>query len=110
MIKVAVDAMGGDHAPAAIVDGAAAAARHLDTQISLVGERCSIQHALERHSDWRELAVSIVDAPDVIDMSETSAAVRRRPRASIRVAAELVARRESGALVSAGHTGATVMA
>jgi glycerol-3-phosphate acyltransferase PlsX len=110
MIRIAVDAMGGDHAPSAIVDGAVAAARHLDIQVSLVGAPVSIAQALARHADWRQLAVNVVEAPDVIDMADSAATLRRKPRASIRVAAELVARREADALFSAGHTGATVMA
>jgi phosphate acyltransferase len=111
MIRIAVDAMGGDHAPSAIVDGAVAAARHLDVQISLAGVPAAIEDALSGHPDWRHLGVTIVDAADVIDMSEApAAALRRKPRSSIRVAAELVARRDAAALFSAGHTGATVMA
>jgi glycerol-3-phosphate acyltransferase PlsX len=110
MIKIAVDAMGGDHAPSAIVDGAVAAARHLDIQISLVGQPVAIGQALARHTDVRQLAINVVEAPDVIDMAESAAALRRKPRASIRVAAELVAHGDADALFSAGHTGATVMA
>src|SRR4029079_217087 len=64
----------------------------------------------ERHADWRELQVRIVDAPDVVEMADTAGAARRKPHASIRVAADLVARREADALFSAGHTGATVLA
>jgi glycerol-3-phosphate acyltransferase PlsX len=111
MITIAVDAMGGDHAPAAIVDGAVAAARHLDVRIIMVGAQAAIEAALVAHPDWRSLPFEIVDAPDVIGMADApAAALRRKPRASIRVAAELVARREAAALFSAGHTGATVMA
>ena len=110
MIHIAVDAMGGDHAPSAVVDGAVAAARHLDIQISLVGAPSAIEPALERHADARQLAIAVVDAAEVVEMSEPPAAVRRKPGASIRVAAELVARRQAAALFSAGHTGATVMA
>jgi phosphate acyltransferase len=103
--------MGGDHAPAAIVDGAVAAARHLDVRIALVGHAAALEAALGAHSDWRSLGLEIIDAPDVIGMSEAPAsALRRKPRASIRVAAEVVARGEAAALFSAGHTGATVMA
>ncbi len=109
MIRIAVDAMGGDHAPAAIVDGAVAAARHLDIQIALVGIPTQVEQALDAHADWRSLPVTIVDAPDVIGMADPPATVRRKPRASICVAAALVARREAGALFSAGHTGATVV-
>jgi glycerol-3-phosphate acyltransferase PlsX len=102
--------MGGDHAPSAIVDGAVAAARHLDVHISLVGAPAAIDQALDRHADWRHLGLTILDAPDAIQMTDPPAAVRRMPRASIRVAADLVARHEADALFSAGHTGATVMA
>lgn len=110
MIHIAVDAMGGDHAPPAIVDGAVAAARHLDIQLSLVGAPASIEQALAHHADWRGLRIAIVDAPDVIEMADASAAVRRKPRASIRAAADMVAQRQADALFSAGHTGATVVA
>ncbi|MEQ1575253.1 MAG: phosphate acyltransferase PlsX, partial [Vicinamibacterales bacterium] len=110
-IRIAVDAMGGDHAPAAIVDGAVAAARHLDVRLMLVGPAVTLEEALATHTDWRELGIEIVEAPDVVGMAESPAAtLRRKPRASIRVAAELVASGGAVALFSAGHTGATVMA
>ena len=67
MIRIAVDAMGGDHAPAAVVDGAVAAARHLAIQMALVGsDACARGGSLCLHADWRDLGVSIVEAPDVI--------------------------------------------
>jgi glycerol-3-phosphate acyltransferase PlsX len=111
MLKIAVDAMGGDHAPSAVVDGVVAAARHLAIQVALVGRAADLESAMAAHPDWRELGLHIVDAPDVIGMSDPPAAtLRRRPRASIRVAADLVAGGEAAALFSAGHTGATVMA
>jgi glycerol-3-phosphate acyltransferase PlsX len=111
MIRIAVDAMGGDHAPAAVVDGAVAAARHLDVGIALVGARLAVEDALTPHEDWRELAIEVIDAPDVVGMCEPPAAtLRRKPRASIRVAAEQVGRGDAAGLFSAGHTGATVMA
>ena len=103
--------MGGDHAPARIVDGAVAAARHLGIGLDLVGRSRAIRDELARHQDADSLDVDIIDAPDVVDMAESPAqALRRKPRASIRVAAERVARGDAAALVSAGHTGATVVA
>ena len=103
--------MGGDHAPSAVVDGAVAAARHLTARIALVGQPRAIEQALASHAGWEALGLEIVDAPDVVEMSEAPvAALRRKPRASIRVAADLVARHEAGALFSAGHTGATAIA
>jgi glycerol-3-phosphate acyltransferase PlsX len=111
MIRIAVDAMGGDHAPAHIVDGAVAAARHLDIQIALVGQAAAVQSALDSHPDWRSLHIAVVDAPDVIGMGDAPmASLRRKPRASIRVAADLVASGKAAALFSAGSTGATVIA
>jgi glycerol-3-phosphate acyltransferase PlsX len=103
--------MGGDHAPAAVVDGAVAAARHLAVTVALVGQAPVLEEALTSHPDWRNLGLEIVDAPDVVGMADSpAAALRRKPRASIRVAADLVARKAAAALFSAGHTGATVMA
>jgi|SRR4051812_43004861 len=102
--------MGGDHAPSVVVDGAVEAAVHFDIQVSLVGAPGAIGEALGRPDPPRDERVTIVDAPDVIDMSDPPAALRRKTRASIRVAADLVARHEADALVSAGHTGATVLA
>jgi phosphate acyltransferase len=111
VIRIAVDAMGGDHAPSAVVDGAVAAARHLAVKIALVGQTAAVADALAQHPDWSTLGLEIVEAPDVIAMTESPAAtLRRKPGASIRLAADLVAQKRAGALVSAGHTGATVMA
>jgi glycerol-3-phosphate acyltransferase PlsX len=66
---------------------------------------------LEAHPDWRSIGIEVVDAPDVIAMTDPPmASLRRKPRASIRVAADLVSSRSAAALFSAGSTGATVMA
>jgi glycerol-3-phosphate acyltransferase PlsX len=111
MIQIAVDAMGGDFAPRRVVDGALAAVRHFDLGVTLVGPSATIEAELARHPDVDRARVRIVEAPDVVSMEESpSAALRRKPAASIKVAAEMVARGEAAALFSAGHTGATVMA
>src|SRR5947208_10922126 len=111
MLWVAADAMGGDFAPRVLVDGALAAARHFDLGVVLVGRRDAIEGELGRHPDLDPERVRVVDAPDAVAMDEApSAALRRKPGASIRVAADLVARGEAAALFSAGHTGASVMA
>lgn len=103
--------MGGDHAPAHPVDGAVAAARLHGLGIDLVGRESAIRAELERHPDIGTLDVRVIDAPDVIEMLESPAkALRRKPRASIRVAAEHVAAGHAAALFSAGHTGASVVA
>jgi len=111
MIWIAVDAMGGDFAPRHVVDGALAAARHFDLGVALVGPRAHIDAELRRHDDVDPGRLRIVEATDIVAMTDSpSAALRRKPNASIKVAAEIVARGEASALFSAGHTGATVMA
>lgn len=109
-MRIAVDAMGGDFAPARVVDGALAAARQ-GIAVDLVGRVDVIRAELDRHPDAHALDVGVVEAADVIGMNDSPAlALRRKPRASIRVAADLVASGKAAALVSAGHTGATVVA
>jgi glycerol-3-phosphate acyltransferase PlsX len=111
MIRIAIDAMGGDHAPGHIVDGALAAARHFDLGVTLVGPAAVLEGELARHIGADRDRVRIVDADAVVGMNESpSAALRRKPTASIKVAAETVARGDAAALFSAGHTGASVMA
>jgi phosphate acyltransferase len=111
MIWIAVDALGGDYAPRHPVDGALAAVRHFDLGVALVGPTSLIESELGRHPDVDRSRVRVIEAPDVIAMDEAPVrALRRKPGASIRVAAESVAKGEAAALFSAGHTGATVMA
>jgi phosphate acyltransferase len=109
-LRVAVDAMGGDHAPRETVAGAVQAARELGVEIVLVGPTDSI--AREIHALGGDaLPVRVVEAPDVIDMAEAPAmALRRKPRASIVVAVDTLRRGEADALVSAGNTGAAMAA
>jgi glycerol-3-phosphate acyltransferase PlsX len=103
--------MGGDLAPRTVVDGAVLAARRLDMGVTLVGDRAALEPELERHLDRAALDLTIVDTPERVLMDESPMlALRRKPRASVKVAAELVAAGEAAALFSAGHTGATVMA
>src|SRR5438067_4315328 len=111
MIWIAVDAMGGDFAPRPVVDGALAAARHFDLGVALVGPRANLDVELGRHDDVDPERIRIVEATDVVAMEDSpAAALRRKPNASVDVAAEIVARAEASALFGAGHTGATVMA
>jgi glycerol-3-phosphate acyltransferase PlsX len=110
-LRIAIDAMGGDEAPAGIIDGALVAARHLQVALLLVGRRDLIQQELSRHPRHRWLDIEILDTSERIEMEEpAAAALRRKPRASIRLAAEAVAEGRAQALFSAGHTGASVIA
>jgi len=111
MLWIAVDAMGGDSAPGPVVDGALAAARHFDLGVALVGPADVLDAELRRQTIPDPARIRVIDAPDVVAMDEApAAALRRKPRASIKLAAEMVARGDAAALFSAGHTGATVMA
>ena len=102
--------MGGDDAPATVVDGALVAARHHQIALLFVGDRARIARELARHPGAASHDIQILDTPDAIDMSDPAAALRRKPRASIRLAAEAVREGHAAAMFSAGHTGATVMA
>jgi glycerol-3-phosphate acyltransferase PlsX len=110
-LRIAIDAMGGDDAPGNIIAGALVAARHLQVGLLLVGDSRAIERELSRHARGGPPGVDILHAPERIEMNEPAAsALRRKPRASIRVAAEAVRDGRAAALFSAGHTGATVMA
>lgn len=103
--------MGGDHAPGEVIAGAVAAARDLNVPVCLVGPIDQLSAEVARVSGGPAPALlSLLDAPDSISMDDAPlAALRRKPRASIKVAAEAVARGDAGALYSAGHTGATLL-
>lgn len=110
-MHVAVDAMGGDRAPGVVVEGAVEAARVAGVGVTLVGDEPLVRAALERVPDASRLDIRVEAAPDAVGMGERPAqALHRKPGASIRVAADLVARGEAAALFSAGNTGATVLA
>ncbi len=110
-VTIALDAMGGDRAPADIVAGAVAAARECDVAVRLVGDPLAIETAIASQGGAAGLPISIVEAPDVVAMNEAPlAALRRKPRASIAVACQDVTAGRAHAVVSAGHTGATVVA
>jgi glycerol-3-phosphate acyltransferase PlsX len=111
MLRIAIDAMGGDHAPGAIVAGALVAARHAQVGLLLAGPTGTIQRELARHPGAGALDIEVLDAPERVEMAEApAAALRRKPGSSIRVAAEAVGDGRASALFSAGHTGASVMA
>jgi phosphate acyltransferase len=110
-LTIAVDAMGGDLAPGAVVEGAIEVARHPGVAVALTGPAAILARELARYSGAASLPITVVDAEEAVGMDETAlAGLRRRPRASVRVAADLVARGEAQALFSAGHTGATFLA
>lgn len=111
MMRVAVDAMGGDFAPDEIVAGAVEAAREYDCDIVLVGDEPAIREALNRHSQWSELRIEIHHASQVIDMhDQPGAAVRKKKDASVVVATRLVKEGKCDVVIAAGSTGAAAAA
>lgn len=105
-MPVIVDAMGGDHAPREIVEGAIQAAREFGIEIILVGHRDALAPF-----DLTGLPITIEHAEQTIGFDEHALkAVRKKPDASIPVAARLAASIPGSALVSAGHTGAVMAA
>jgi glycerol-3-phosphate acyltransferase PlsX len=108
MIKIAVDAMGSDHAPTVEVDGAVQAATQYGVAIVLVGMEQPIREVLARH-DTSGLSIDVVHASEVITMEDAAAtAVRRKRDSSIRVAARLMREGAASGIVSAGNTGAVM--
>lgn len=108
---IAVDAMGGDHAPGVVVDGVLRALQRLDVDVVLAGPEALLADALAGCDPALRPRLSIADAPDVVAMAESPlAALRRKPRSSIRVAVDLVASGRASAVFSAGHSGATLLA
>jgi glycerol-3-phosphate acyltransferase PlsX len=108
-IRVAVDAMGGDHAPVEVVEGSLAwAMANKDTDLILVGDTTRVNAALHGRSAPN---VEVVHASENVEMEEQpSAAVRRKRDASINVCMRLVREGRADAVMSAGHTGAGVAA
>ena len=105
---IALDAMGGDRAPEVAVQAAAEVARGTGIQLLLVGDKARLEPLLARHSVPRG-RVEIVPAPDAVRMDEPAREAARRPDTSIALAADAVAAGRAEALVSAGHTGATLL-
>ncbi len=109
-VRVAVDAMGGDHAPEEVIAGAVEAAREDGTAILLVGPPEAVRAELEKH-DASQLPVTVIPSEGPVEESEQPAlALRRRPHASIAVATNLVKEGKADAVVSVGSTGATMAA
>lgn len=112
-MRIALDAMGGDHGPGELIDGAVLAVKQSAMQVSLVGN----QPVLQAHLDSLRLpdtvlgCLPIVHAPEVVDMGESPVdAIRRKKNASVMVAFDLVRQGQVDAAVSAGNSGATMAA
>jgi glycerol-3-phosphate acyltransferase PlsX len=108
VIKVAVDAFGGDYAPEQIVEGALQAAEFDGIGVILTGNEARLRSLINGKPGSDR--IEIVHAPEVIQMDEAAEAVRTKTESSLVKAAQLVKEGHAGALVSAGSTGATMAA
>lgn len=107
-MKIVLDAIGGDHAPAETVAGAVQAARELGVEVVLVGPEDQIKAELAHHTTTG-LQLSVVHASELIEMDEHAVqAVRRKKGSSVAIGLRLVRDGEADAFVSAGHSGATM--
>ena len=109
-MRIAVDAMGGDHGPAVIIAGALAAARQFDLELTIVGRAADIDPALS-NLERSSRDVDVLDAPEVIEMDDHPAmAVRRKKKSSIVLALKEVKEGRADAMVSAGNSGGVMTA
>src|SRR6266478_7554401 len=109
MLTIAVDAMGGDHAPKPEVDGAIRASKSLGVRVILVGREDVVRRELESHEGYGSLPIEIHHASEQITMQDSAAkAVRSKRDSSLRVASRLVRDNCSLGFVSAGNTGAVM--
>ena len=109
-MKIVVDAMGGDQAPAVVVAGAVAEARARGTQIILVGMEDRIRAELAKQGDTSGLPIEIVHASEVVEMAEHTLAVKAKKDSSLAVGMRLVKEGKAEAFASAGNSGAVMAA
>lgn len=111
-MRIAVDAMGGDHAPREIVKGTVLAAETFtDTEFLLVGDETTVRNELVQHDGVALPNITVTHAPEVMGMADAPVeAVRGKRKSSVTRSVQLVAKGEAEAIVSAGNTGATVAA
>jgi phosphate acyltransferase len=107
-LPIALDAMGGDFAPATMVAGAVMAARE-GIPVTLVGREDAVRLELAKFPDAGALPVSVVHASDVIGMEDAATAARRNKNLSVNVAMNLLRQKKASAVVAQGHTGATLV-
>ncbi|MEO7649224.1 MAG: phosphate acyltransferase PlsX [Bryobacteraceae bacterium] len=107
MVTIAVDAMGGDHAPKPEVEGAIRAVKTLGVKVILVGREDVVRRELALHPEASSLPIEVVHASEHVTMEESAAkAVRNKRDSSMRVASRLVRDKVADGFVSAGNTGA----
>jgi len=107
-MRIAIDGMGGDKAPQAIVEGVVLAAKDFGEEIIIIGDEYVLNHELSKYRP-RPSNVSIKHAPTVVAMHESATtSIRKKKDSSINVGIELAKKNEADAFISAGNTGAVV--
>lgn len=110
MVKVVVDAMGGDHAPQAVVEGAVEAVKNFNVSVILVGMEKKITEELSRYK-FDPARIEVIHAEEVIEMDESPAvAIRKKKKSSISMGINLLKEGKAEAFFSAGNTGGVVCA
>ena len=108
-MKIVVDAMGGDNAPKAIVEGAVMAVREYGIEVILIGISGRVESELSKFKDRANLPIQVVHAEDVVEMHESpSKVLRSKKKSSINLGLKLVENGNASAFVSAGNTGAVL--
>lgn len=109
-LTIAIDAMGGDNAPEAPVEGAIKASQNDNNEILLVGDPIVLQDELKKH-DSKSLPIKIIPSEGKIEDGESPAmALRQKPKSSILVSTGLVKKGLADAVISMGSTGGTMAA
>lgn len=105
-VRVAVDGMGGDHAPTEVVKGVAMAVREMDVEVIITGLTPDLTAELARHG-LNDSTIKVMEAVQVVRDGENAIiAAMRKPNSSMAVATKLVKQGQADAVVSAGSTGA----
>lgn len=109
-MKIAVDAMGGDFAPQAVVEGSIQAARELNIPIILVGDKDRVEAELKKHNAT-DPNITVRHASEIVEMDESpTQAIRKKKDSSLKVCFDLVKSGQASAVVSAGNSGAAMAA
>ncbi len=109
-MKIVVDAMGGDYAPQAVVEGVVEAIKEFDVQIALVGIKSRVEAELKKYSYPSE-KIELIHADEVVDMHDPAITpIRKKRNSSIAIGIALLKNKNYDAFISAGNTGAVVAA
>mgnify|MGYP000969971636 CR=1 FL=1 len=111
MPRIAIDAMGGDSYPNINILGSIDAINEFDIHVILVGQKEVLEKIMKNTPNWPSDKISIVDAPEIVEMAESpSKSFRKKKDSSIQVGLRLVKEKKADGFVSAGNTGAVFTA